>query len=318
MRFLCASQPGPRLPRARWPAAATCFASPPTCSATTGAVPAPRSMRTFPRILRRRRPFRRSPTPSAILGPALRQMRPATASSYGWLTPKATPIAKLRRSPAWSASIRLLLFRARRKIAGLLRGQTLNLDRSQDLDSSPDLHPELPPGGNHDAAKLLARKGSPGTGGAGPLAPAPARNCAPTSTSAAACGDLVLSAEPSSRRVRRQPARPSPRPGLLWWRAQLRRRNWRRSAIGKPLLGAQIFALAFTLSLAAGFVVWQVRQGLAWHSWIGQIRPAHMPNLAGIWSLALQFRLEPVVLVPILATVTLLSGVVVYLAAEKQ
>jgi RNA polymerase sigma-70 factor (ECF subfamily) len=79
-----------------------------------------------------------------ILGPALQQMRPRDrqllwlAYAEGYSHREIAEITGLA-----SASIRLLLFRARRKIAGLLRGQTLNPDRSQGLDRNPDPHPEL-------------------------------------------------------------------------------------------------------------------------------------------------------------------------------
>jgi hypothetical protein len=134
------------------------------------------------------------------------------------------------------------------------------------------------------------------------------------------CGDLALVAEAFQQaRVQAAGSATLIAPGVLWWRAQLRRRNQALERIGKPLLGAQVFALAFTLLLAVGFVVWQVRQGLGWLSWLWQFPPAHMPNLAGLWSSGLfSSAWSWVVLIPILATVALLGGVVVYLAAEKQ
>ena len=58
-----------------------------------------------------------------------------------------------------------------------------------------------------------------------------------------------------------------PPPGVLWWRAQLRRRNAAVERIGRPILGAQIFALAINLMLAVAFILWQARHGLAWLSW---------------------------------------------------
>ena len=106
-------------------------------------------------------------------------------------------------------------------------------------------------------------------------------------------------------------------PGALWWRAQLRRRNADLLRIGKPILGAQIFALAVSLLVAAGVLASQARQGLRWMSRITELPgslhldslwPPTLPSLGG--SLML--------LVPILATLALVSGVVVYLTTEKQ
>lgn len=134
------------------------------------------------------------------------------------------------------------------------------------------------------------------------------------------CADLTLVAA-AFQRARAQAAGAATlvSPGVLWWRAQLRQRNQALQRIARPLLGAQVFALAVTFLLAAGFVVWQVRQGLSWLAWIGQLPPARMPNLAGLWSSALfNSAWSWVVLVPILATVALLGGVVVYLAADRQ
>src|SRR5580704_9560552 len=43
-------------------------------------------------------------------------------------------------------------------------------------------------------------------------------------------------------------------PGVIWWRAQLRRRNSALERIEKPFLGAQIFALAVCLVAATVYV----------------------------------------------------------------
>ncbi len=108
-----------------------------------------------------------------------------------------------------------------------------------------------------------------------------------------------------------------PAPGVLWWRAQLRRRNAAIERIGKPILGAQIFALAVTLLAAAGLVISQARQGLCWMSWFDDLpRSLH---LAALWPATLtSFDGRFWLLVPILATLALVSGVVVYLASEKR
>jgi len=106
-------------------------------------------------------------------------------------------------------------------------------------------------------------------------------------------------------------------PGVVWWRAQLRRRNAAIERIGRPLLGAQIFALAVSLIVAAGMLVWQTRRGFHVTSWLinlpgalhfNALLPASPPSFeGGIW-----------IVVPILATIALLSGVVVYLGSERR
>ena len=106
-------------------------------------------------------------------------------------------------------------------------------------------------------------------------------------------------------------------PGVVWWRAQLRRRNAAIERIGRPLLGAQIFALAVSLIVAAGMLAWQTRRGFHVTSWLinlpgalhfNALLPASPPSFeGGIW-----------IVVPILATIALLSGVVVYLGSERR
>lgn len=113
-------------------------------------------------------------------------------------------------------------------------------------------------------------------------------------------------------------------PGVLWWRAQLRQRNAAVERIGRPILGAQIFALAVNLALAIGFVVWQARHGFAWLTWLQQLPQAaalHLDSqwLDSLWPSALfTSAWNWMVLLPAAATLALLGGVVVYLAAEKQ
>lgn len=53
-------------------------------------------------------------------------------------------------------------------------------------------------------------------------------------------------------------------PGVLWWRAQLRRRNAAIQRLSRPLLGAQIFAIVLTLVAAGAFLATQLRQGATW------------------------------------------------------
>jgi hypothetical protein len=112
-----------------------------------------------------------------------------------------------------------------------------------------------------------------------------------------------------------------PPPGVLWWRAQLRRRNAAVERINKPIVGAQIFAFAITLTIGMALVLSQAKQGLHWlmlaKSWLAALPLAiHWEVLwpAG-W---FKTNMSLVYLAPCLAMIVLLSGVVVYLASEKQ
>ena len=108
-------------------------------------------------------------------------------------------------------------------------------------------------------------------------------------------------------------------PGVLWWRAQLRRRNAAVERISRPLLGAQIFALAIYLVLGAGLVVWQARSGFAWLTRLEGLPQATAVHWDSLWASAISGSVwTPLVMISALATLALLGGAVVYLSSEKQ
>ncbi|HWA94922.1 MAG TPA: hypothetical protein VG844_10000 [Terracidiphilus sp.] len=131
------------------------------------------------------------------------------------------------------------------------------------------------------------------------------------------CSDLILvrtALQTGRARTVAAPALPSA--GSLWWRAQLRKRNQAIETISRPLLGAQIFALAVVLVVAAIGIVWDLKTGARILNWLAEIPaalnfsallPSTMPSFTGLW-----------LLVPVLGIVALVSGVVVYFALEKQ
>jgi hypothetical protein len=53
-------------------------------------------------------------------------------------------------------------------------------------------------------------------------------------------------------------------PGVIWWRAQLRRRNAALEQVARPLRAAQMFALAVVVSFGAGFGVAELRHSSEW------------------------------------------------------
>lgn len=132
------------------------------------------------------------------------------------------------------------------------------------------------------------------------------------------CSDLALVAE-SFQAMRRQAASGSPTmfSGALWWRAQLRRRNQAVERIAKPIVGAHLFAFAVVLCLAVGAVIWAIGHGVNLAAWLNEIpRSLHFSAL----------RPDPLAqsvgslwwVVPLLATLALISGVVVYFGSEKE
>jgi hypothetical protein len=138
------------------------------------------------------------------------------------------------------------------------------------------------------------------------------------------CGEVVLVTTAFQKaRAEAAGAAKLGSPGVLWWRAQLRRRNAAVERIGRPILGAQIFALAVNLMLAIVFVVWQARHGFAWLTRLEQLPQTAAMHLDSLWPSMVpgsgwSSLLNPMVVIPAAATLALLGGVVVYLASEKQ
>ena len=136
------------------------------------------------------------------------------------------------------------------------------------------------------------------------------------------CGNQVLITQAfRADRAAAANAAPLPPPGVLWWRAQLRRRNEAVERIGRPILGAHIFAIVITLLIAGAVVLSQARQGLRWLTGLAQAPTFHLTSL---WPGAtLESIMETGVssslsyLVPGLVLLALLSGLIVYLATEE-
>lgn len=134
------------------------------------------------------------------------------------------------------------------------------------------------------------------------------------------CGDLVLVTQ-SLRQVRERvgPSARMQAPGVVWWRAQLRRRNAAVERINRPILGAQIFAFAITLVLAAGFVVFQATRGAGWISWFAERSSSQisfMDAMRWIGSMASGWSL--MVGIPGAIALAVMGGVVLYLAADSR
>ncbi len=142
-----------------------------------------------------------------------------------------------------------------------------------------------------------------------------------------ACGEMVLlrTAFRSARTTAVSQARPAA-PSAIWWRAQLRRRNAAVDRVARPILGAQIFALAANLLVLFALIVSQATHGVRWLSWFA---PSSSPSStqtgssfwAGMQALSPATLFNPSwtlpVLLPFLAIAVLLGGAVVYLAADR-
>jgi len=128
------------------------------------------------------------------------------------------------------------------------------------------------------------------------------------------CAELVAVKQSLQRERTEAMAQPLlPSASALWWRAQLRKRNQALEKIGRPILGAEIFAVAMLVLVALCGLGWEWRRGVDWGAWIGALRlgslwPTGLVNLEGsLWYV-----------VPLLAALAVVSGLVVYFVSEKQ
>jgi hypothetical protein len=132
------------------------------------------------------------------------------------------------------------------------------------------------------------------------------------------CRDLLLvrQAFALDRTMAAGQARLEP-PGVIWWRAHLRRRNAAIERIGRPLLAAQIFAWAVCLAGAVVYVLWQTRRGFDWRAWLAELpRALHLGGLLrGSWghsSWEIWLGLSMALLM------ALMGGLIVYLALADE
>ncbi|HEY1677023.1 MAG TPA: hypothetical protein VGG04_04905 [Candidatus Sulfotelmatobacter sp.] len=134
----------------------------------------------------------------------------------------------------------------------------------------------------------------------------------------ASCSDFVLVTR-SFQHAKRESLQESPAgsPGLLWWRAQLRRRNAAAERVSRPITIAGTFAWIMVLLMAVVFAVSQYNHGLHWAVWWAGLEPARFfLFLSG--DSARQDTNLLLLIIPGLGVLALLSGLAAYLASEKS
>jgi hypothetical protein len=104
--------------------------------------------------------------------------------------------------------------------------------------------------------------------------------------------------------------------GILWWRAQLRRRDEALKQLNQPVSIAGTVALLSTLAVAIGFAVMQWRLCWDWLRWLAGASHSESMQLTSLWTSTSGWGL--MLLIPCVASVALLGCYVVYLATEKQ
>lgn len=99
-------------------------------------------------------------------------------------------------------------------------------------------------------------------------------------------------------------------PGVIWWRAQLRRRNAALVQVTRPLRAAQMFALAVVVSFAAGFAVSEMRHSSGWMARVFEIENSlSLASLQSGWGL--------LVVVSTVVGVGLVGAVAFFVASER-
>ena len=106
-------------------------------------------------------------------------------------------------------------------------------------------------------------------------------------------------------------------PGMIWWRAQLRRRNEAMSRLERPALAAYFFALGLALVVTAAFLIAQARQGTGW---LTQLKTLVMQalNLPALWDSALSGSGAAWITISALLTFLLIAATSIYLAIDRR
>ena len=131
------------------------------------------------------------------------------------------------------------------------------------------------------------------------------------------CSDLVLVTQTFCQARTESVAEPlSGSPSLLWWRAQLRRRYSAAETVTRPVTIAQAFALATNLVVASIFIAGNYHHGLRWATWWSELMPRRVLPLLSNASVRPDWN--PVLLIPTLGALAVLSGLLLYLASEKS
>ena len=125
------------------------------------------------------------------------------------------------------------------------------------------------------------------------------------------CSELVV-VETAMRAAKSEAmARAVPEPaGLVWWRAQLRKRQEAMTRVSRPIWHAQMFAAVVSVCAAFGVGVWQAFHGGWLRTWFQGAQTNANVSTRDNWGLL-------VVVVAVGVTV-LLGGVVVYLTVERE
>jgi hypothetical protein len=131
------------------------------------------------------------------------------------------------------------------------------------------------------------------------------------------CSDLVLVTQTfQSARSESEHTALSGSASLLWWRAQLRRRNAAAERVSRPITIAEMFALVVYVFVGVVLVASQYRHGLKWSSWWSEITPSRAFHFVSVGSGQVDSNL--LLLIFGFGVLGLVSILVVYFASEKS
>ncbi len=108
-----------------------------------------------------------------------------------------------------------------------------------------------------------------------------------------------------------------PDAGILWWRAQLRRRSDAVERMNRPLAGAQGFALGMGALTLIILVVTQARHGVHWLTWWSSLQDSSSAITDALQWLG-SHSTNLLLVVPALAALAVLGGMAAWLAVERD
>ena len=125
------------------------------------------------------------------------------------------------------------------------------------------------------------------------------------------CSDqLLVSQSLRTARSATMAAAPMGSPQLLWWRAQLRRRNEALEKLSKPTSIVGTVAALSTLAVALALLAWQAKGTELWLAWLGSVPEGlHLDSMWSTTSLLLPLSMAAALLV--------LGGFALYLATDR-
>lgn len=121
-------------------------------------------------------------------------------------------------------------------------------------------------------------------------------------------------------RARTMQAAPIQHPGLVWWRAQLRRREKAFRQVGRSTSTAHFFALAIAFAAALTLLLRQIQTGTGWPSWLAAPYSTLQSGAASVLASATDsVTTDPglLILAGGITALLLLGAVVVYFASDR-